>query len=318
MDIEALVNGLGITSGEPAGEADARINSQILLQIRLPRVIAGLLVGAALAAAGVIYQGLLRNPLADPFVIGASGGAALGIVGGHLLLALLIVPAALGSTVIPLLGFLGALAAVWLVYLLASGRPQVTSSSLVLTGFAIGSLLGAANFLLLLTAQPLRERLLEHLSWMLGGVKVVGWAPLVVTAPPLLVALLAAILLARQLDYLALGPAGAARLGVNIAHARALFIVLASLLTALAVSLSGIVALVGLLVPHAVRLLIGPANRMLLPTSALAGGAYLVLIDLMARFIWRPTELPVGILAALLGAPALVWLLRRAGGSYDF
>ncbi len=299
------------------GSGDAELATRILLQIRLPRLAGGFLVGAALAAAGVLYQGLLRNPLADPFVIGASGGAGLGIVLGQILLIYLGMPAG-GAALIPALGFAGALAAVWMVFLIAGRRGRRSNSTLVLTGFAVSSLLGALNLLVLLTAQPLRERLLESISWILGGVKVSGWTPIGLALPAIAACLALGMALARQLDYLALGSSGAIRLGVNVAHLRIALLLAASLLTAIAVALAGIVALVGLLVPHAARLVLGPANRLLLPVAAILGGGYLVLVDLIARTAFAPAEIPVGILAALLGTPVFLWLLRRNRFGYDF
>ena len=308
----------GIFCGaDRVGPGDTELATRILLQIRLPRLAGGFLVGAALAAAGVIYQGLLRNPLADPFVIGASGGAGLGIVLGQLLLFQFGTPSA-GGVLIPALGFAGALGAVWMVFLIAGRRGRRSNSTLVLIGFAVSSLLGALNLLILLTAQPLRERLLESISWVLGGVKVAGWTPISLALPAVGICLVLGIALARQIDYLSLGAAGAARLGVNVSLLRVLLLLLASLLTAIAVALAGIVALVGLLVPHAARLLLGPGNRLLLPAAAILGGAYMVTVDLIARTVFAPAEIPVGILAALFGAPAFLWLLRRDRHGYDF
>lgn len=299
------------------GPGDAELATRILLQIRLPRLAGGFLVGAALASAGVIYQGLLRNPLADPFIVGASGGAGLGIVCGQILVIYAGLPAG-GAALIPALGFAGALGAVWMVFLIAGRRGRRSNSTLVLTGFAVSSLLGALNLLILLTAQPLRERLLESVSWILGGVKVSGWTPVALALPAIAVCVALGFVFARQLDYLALGGAGAARLGVSVARLRVALLLAASLLTAIAVALAGIVALVGLLVPHAARLVLGPANRLLLPVAAILGGAYLVLVDLIARTAFAPAEIPVGILAALLGTPVFLWLLRRDRFGYDF
>ncbi len=308
---------IAFCGADQIGPGDTELAARILFQIRLPRLAGGFLVGAALAAAGVFYQGLLRNPLADPFVIGASGGAGLGIVLGQLLLAHLGLPPS-GSALIPGLGFVGAMGAVWMVFLLAGQRGRRSNSTLVLTGFAVSSLLGALNLLVLLTAQPLRERLLESISWVLGGVKVSGWAPVGYALPAVLGCLALGFVLSRQIDYLALGSAGAVRLGVDVRRLRTALLLLASLLTAIAVALAGIVALVGLLVPHAARLVLGPGNRLLLPVAAVLGGSYLVLVDLVARTAFAPAEIPVGILAALFGAPLFLWLLRRNRFGYDF
>jgi iron complex transport system permease protein len=311
------VNWMLSCGADRIGPGDTELATRILMQIRLPRVAGGFMVGAALAAAGVLYQGLLRNPLADPFVIGASGGAGLGIVLGQILLVYLGSPGG-GGALVPGLGFVGALAAVWMVFLIAGRRGRRSNSTLVLTGFAVSSLLGALNLLILLTAQPLRERLLESISWVLGGVKVSGWTPIGMAFPAIAICLVVGFSLARQLDYLALGGAGAVRLGVNVDRLRIALLCAASLLTAVAVALAGIVALVGLLVPHVVRLVLGPANRLLLPVAAILGGAYLVLVDLVARTAFAPAEIPVGILAAVLGTPVFLWLLRRHRFGYDF
>jgi iron complex transport system permease protein len=292
------------------------VDEQILLGIRLPRVVAAAGVGCALAVAGVLFQGLLRNPLADPFIIGSSGGAALGAGIGALVLNLQFT--VLGFGIVPLLGFLGAFTAVWLVYALSRHRGRTSISSLILAGFAIGSVAGAFNSLLLLLSDQLQLRVVHTLSWLLGGVAVNGWGPVATVVPAITVAAIAGFLLTARLNALALGEKGAARVGVNVERTKLAVIAIASLLTALAVSVSGLVAFVGLLIPHAVRLLIGPNNRLLLPAAALAGAAYLIAMDLLARSVLAPIELPVGIFTAIVGSPFFIVLLRRARGSYEF
>ncbi len=308
-----LWNALPFADVEPWWSAT---DAQILLSIRLPRVLAAGGVGASLAIAGVMFQGLLRNPLADPFVIGSSGGAALGAVVGTLLLGLQFT--ALGFGIIPLLGFLGSFTAVWIVFLLSRHRGRTSISGLILAGFAIGSVAGAFNALLVLLSDQLQLRIVQTLSWILGGISVNGWTPLATVLPLMLGGAIAGLLLTARLNALVLGERGAARVGVDIERTKLLIIAVASLLTALAVSLSGLVAFVGLLIPHAVRLVIGPNNRLLLPTAALTGAAYLILMDLLARTVLAPVELPVGIFTAIVGSPFFIVLLRRTRGAYEF
>ena len=266
--------------------------------------------------AGVLYQGLLRNPLADPFVIGASGGAALGAAIGLLLIGLNVT--LLGFGIVPMFGFVGAFGAVWIVYGLARDRGQVSVSNLILAGFAMSALAGALNALVVYLGDQLQLRVIRAFTWILGGISVSGWTPVATVLPVIMVAGLVSFALASRLNALALGEHGAARVGVDVERTKVVVIALASLLAAMAVSLSGLVAFVGLLIPHAVRLVIGPDNRLLLPAAALAGAAYLVLMDLAARTVLAPVELPVGIFTAIVGVPFFIFLLRRARGSYGF
>ncbi len=291
-------------------------SERILFSIRLPRVLAAATVGAALSAAGVLYQGLLRNPLADPFIVGASGGAAVGAAAGSLLLALHFT--LLGFGIIPLLGFVGSFAAVWIVYTLSRHHGRSSISGLLLAGFAVGSVSGALNALAILLSGRLQLRIVQNFTWLLGGISVTGWTPLLTVLPPMVLAGGFAFFLTARLNAMALGEGGAARVGVDVERTKFMIIGLASLLTALAVSISGLVSFVGLMVPHAVRIVIGPNNRLLLPASMLAGAAYLALMDLLARWVLAPVDLPVGILTAIVGSPFFIVLLRRARGQYEF
>lgn len=291
-------------------------DQQILIGIRLPRVLAAAGVGASLSIAGVMFQGLLRNPLADPFVIGASGGAAMGAAAGTFLLGLQFT--AFGFGVIPLLGFLGSFAAVWIVFVLARHHGRARISGLILVGFAVSSVAGAVNALLVMLSDQLQLRMVQTLTWILGGISVNGWTPLATVLPVMAVGGVAGMLLTARLNALVLGERGAVRVGVDIERTKLFVIAVASLLTAVAVSLSGLIAFVGLLIPHAVRLVIGPNNRLLLPAAALAGAAYLILMDLIARTLLAPMELPVGIFTAIVGSPFFIILLRRVRGNYEF
>jgi iron complex transport system permease protein len=290
-------------------EADAAI----LLQLRLPRVLGAFIVGSSLATAGALMQGVFRNPLADPYVLGSSAGAGFGAV---LAMALSLRFSALGFGPVPVLAFMGALGAILLVYSLARVGWRTPTTHLLLAGVAVSSLLASAMSFLMLYSRLAQTQLPSMLAWLLGGVALSGWAELRVLGPLLALALLGAWATARLLDALALGEEGAAHLGVPVERAKLLAIAAAALLTALAVSISGLVGFVGLVVPHCIRLLVGPGHRLLVPACALGGGAFLVLVDLLARTLLAPAEAPVGLLTALLGAPFFLWLLRRSRGGY--
>ncbi len=291
-------------------------DEKILLWIRLPRVVAAGGVGAALAAAGVLFQGLLRNPLADPFIIGSSGGAAMGAAVGTVLLSLQI--SFLGFGIVPILGFLGSFGAVWIVYGISRYRGRTNISGLILAGFAIGSVAGAVNALIILLSDQLQIRAVQTFAWILGGVSVNGWTQVLTVTPATLAAIAIAFLLTAKLNAMAIGEGGATRVGIDVERLKLVVLAVGSLLTALAVSVSGLVAFVGLIIPHAIRLVIGPNNRLLLPAAAIGGATYLILMDLLARTLLAPVELPVGIFTAIVGSPFFILLLRRARGSYEF
>lgn len=285
----------------------------IFFDLRLPRVIAAALVGLALATAGALFQGLLRNPLADPYVIGTSGGASLGAVIGIMLSTPLTL---LGFGVVPLAAFVGALGAMALVYQIAriGGRTPVVT--LLLAGFAVSTMLGYSVSFLLIVNDRLQLNLPRVYAWLLGGITVSAWSQLLVIGPLIALTALASLSFGRSLNALSLGEEMAAQLGVPIEREKLLLIVAGSLLTAAAVSISGLIGFVGLIVPHIIRLGCGPDNRLLLPASGLAGAAFLVVADLLARTIITPTELPVGILTAFLGGPFFLYLLRSRRQEY--
>lgn len=312
LDHEALIllESLGVPGIERVwSDAD----EAILLQLRLPRVFGAFVVGAGLACAGALMQGVFRNPLADPYVLGSSAGAGLGAV---LATALSLRWTALGFGPVPVFAFFGALGAMALVYMLARVGWRTPTTHLLLSGIAVGALLGALTRFVMLLSPAVEARLQSVLMWLLGGVALSGWTELRLLVPMLVVGVCGAWMLARPLDALSLGEHGAAHLGVPVERAKLLAIVAASFLIALSVSISGLVGFVGLIVPHGVRLVAGPAHRMLIPASALAGGAFLVLIDLAGRLIIAPAEMPAGLLTALLGAPFFLYLLRRRGRDY--
>jgi ABC-type Fe3+-siderophore transport system permease subunit len=285
----------------------------IFFSIRLPRVAGAALVGAALATAGVLFQGLLRNPLADPYALGVSGGAALGGALGFLLTLSFSV---LGFNPVPVLAFLGALAAMALVYGLAQSGGRAPVVTLLLAGFAVSAIMGYAVSFLLIVNDHFRLNLPRIYGWLLGGISVTQWSQLVLVVIMVGVAMCGGWLLRHSLDALSLGEEAAQQLGVSVESDKRLVIVLGAILTGAAVAIGGLIGFVGLFAPHVTRLVIGPRHGLLLPAAALVGAAFLVLADLLARSLLPPTEIPVGILTALVGGPFFLWLLRRERREY--
>jgi iron complex transport system permease protein len=307
----AVAHQLGLTSG-PISWSDAE--QTIVMSVRMPRVLGAALVGAALAVSGVLYQGLLRNPLADPFVIGASGGAALAAT-----VALVVLPSlglVVGFGIVPLCAFGGALIAVALVYQLSRVGSSTPLTTLLLAGFAVSALMTAGMALLMVVSDRLQMRLRSLFALLMGGISVGGWEQLLIVLPLIVIGLAVALLYGRTLNAFALGEEGAAYVGVEVERQKTLIVIVATWLTATAVTISGLVGFVGLVVPHGLRLLVGPDHRLLLPGSALAGAAFLVLMDALARAVIRPAELPLGVLTACIGGPLFLWLLRRARRGY--
>ncbi len=287
----------------------------IIFQIRLPRVLAAALVGTALSVAGALFQGLLRNPLADPYVIGVSGGAGLGATVGVLVSTHFSI---LGFGAVPGLALLGALGTVVLVYRLSriAGRTPVVT--LLLAGFAVSIMLGYAMSFLLIVNDRLQLNTPFIYAWLLGGISVVRWAQVGTIAFVAVIGTALAFVLARSLNALSLGEEYAQHLGIPVEAHKAAIIAVGSLLTAAAVSGGGLIGFVGLIVPHFLRLVFGPNHTRLLPLVALGGAAFLVTADLLARAVMPPTELPVGILTAFVGGPAFLFLLGRSKREYRF
>lgn len=288
----------------PWGGSVEKVNVTIVWDLRLARALLAALIGAGLAAAGAAFQGLFRNPLADPFIVGASGGAALG--------ATLAITAGLrwsgaGFGPVPLAAFAGAILAVFVVYLVAETGGHAPAVALLLAGAALSTVLSAAVSLLML----LNDRALhEVFTWLLGGLGGRSWSHLKASTPYLLVGLSVLWLLARPLDALASGEETAQSLGLSLPHARGAIVAAASLTTAAAVAVGGIIGFVGLIAPHAARLLFGADHHRLIPASALLGALLLLLADDLARTVVAPVELPVGIVTALLGGPFFLYLLK--------
>lgn len=295
---------LGLRSG--AGASWPAAHEAIVWSLRVPRVLLGMGVGAGLGVAGGAFQGLFRNPMADPYVIGVSSGAALGAA-----LAITFHPpvGVLGLGSVPLAAFVGALATAFVVYSLARVGRDVPVGNLLLSGVAVGSFLSAVVSLVLILS---RKNLDQVVYWLMGSLSGRGWTYLGAAVPYLVAGTATLLLLARDLNALLLGDEEAAHLGVPVEHTKRVILVASSLLTAACVAACGIIGFVGLVVPHMVRLVVGPDHRVLLPVSALAGSLLLVLADLVARTALRPAELPVGVVTALIGGPFFLYLLRRS------
>jgi iron complex transport system permease protein len=286
----------------------AASSETIVLTLRLPRVLTALIVGFGLSVAGVTFQGLLRNPLADPYVLGTASGAALGAAIGVLLP---VQVAWLGLGLTNVLAFVGALAAIAIVYRVAGGGGRSTMTSILLTGYAVGSMLAAGLSLAMYLSGAQLRQIFFYLLGSLGGA---DWQSLLLGVPIIAGGSMLILARARSLNGLLLGDDTALHLGVDVRRERAVLLALASLVTAAAVALAGLIGFVGLVVPHIVRLVVGPNARVVLPLSAIWGGAFLVVADLGARLAG---ELPVGIITVVIGAPVFVLLLRRYRTGYQ-
>jgi iron complex transport system permease protein len=285
------------------------VAAQALLQLRLPRLVVAVLVGAALAQSGAAMQALFRNPLAEPGLVGVSAGAALAAAAVFAGLPYWIGSLALQAWLLPLAAFAGGLATAVLVLRIARAHGITRMTTLLLTGAAVNAFVAAMVGLLAATAGD--NALRGFTLWLYGDLGRAGWPELAVAGPLLLAAILWLPREGRALDALLLGDAEAAHLGVDVESLRRRVLLLAVLAAACAVALAGMIGFVGLIVPHAIRLLAGPGHRRLLPASALLGAAVLIFADVVARRVAAPAELPVGILTALLGAPFFVLLLLR-------
>ena len=291
--------------GDKHGENNAY--STIIWQLRLPRVLLAFLVGSILASAGCAYQGVFRNPLADPYLLGVSAGAGLGAT---------LVIAYAGTTrdiYLPVAAFGGAIAAVSITYLL--GRSAISgrsSTALILAGVAVASVLTAAQTLV---QQQNTDVLREVYTWILGRLSTSGWSELLIIAPYILLCSVVLLQSRRVLDVFSVGDDEAQTMGLPVAQARGAIIVAASLGTAAAVSFTGLIGFVGIIVPHILRLVVGSSYRILLPLSMFYGGIFLVLADILARTVLAPQEIPIGVVTALLGAPFFLFVLgsRRSG-----
>jgi iron complex transport system permease protein len=309
----SLLQYIGLDRGVDATSSTYRI----VTIVRLPGLMVAALVGAALACAGATMQGLFRNPLADPGIIGVSAGASLGVV-------LVITQAAtlgdlwrlsdspIQDTLwrVPIAAFVGAMLAALVVYVLSLQRGRTNLAALLLAGVALNAVMGAITSVLLLRSGD-ATTMRSVLSWLVGSLEGRGWDYFHVVKWPVLISGLMIILYSRDLNLLVIGEESAQSLGVNVPRVRLVLLALSSLITASAVSIAGAISFVGLIVPHMLRLVIGPDHRVLLPASLIGGAAFLVFADALARSIIAPEQLPVGIVTALVGGPFFLFLLWR-------
>ncbi len=302
IDVAAAVRWL--LSGADTVHPWSATDQTILFSIRLPRIVFAGIVGGSLAAAGVVFQGLLRNPLADPYILGISSGAAVGALCA-LLLGVAFAPGVSGSA------FLGALLTVILVYGIARTRTELHSATLLLAGVIVNAFFGAVIMFLIATAGD--KKLHNAMFWLMGDLSLALWPEIFLAGVFLLVGFVLIFINARALNLIAVSEETAGQLGVPVERTKTLLLLAASLITGVAVSVSGIIGFAGLIVPHLMRMLLGSDHRLLLPSSVLFGGAFLMVADTLARTILAPSELPVGVITALCGAPYFIYLLRRKG-----
>jgi len=278
---------------------------QIILNVRMPRVLLGMLVGAALAIAGAAFQGVLRNPLADPFTLGVSSGAS---VGAAFLIYFGLHFAFLGQWTIPVVAFLTGAVSLWIVMRLANENGKLRKETLILSGVVMQAFLGAiVSFMVAMSKQVVNE----IMFWLMGSLAMRGWEFSLVIGPYVLIGSCVLFAYARALNLFALGERQAAHLGVHVERTKLVVLCAATLLAAAAVSVAGVIGFVGLIVPHIVRLIVGPDYRLLLPLSAVGGAIFVLMADTVARTALAPVEIPLGVVTAFLGAPFFAYLLKR-------
>lgn len=279
--------------------------STIIFKIRLPHTVLIAMTGAALSGSGAAYQGLFRNPLADPFLIGVASGAGLGAVAA---MSIRWPGELLGLYTIPMAAFVGATATVVVVYSIARVSNTLPTTTLILAGVAVSSFTTSlTSFLMIRSTDEIRRAI----GWMLGGAVMNGWPPVLAALPYIVIGLCALMLCGHALNVLQFGEEQAQQLGLPVERVKALILLAASLTTAAAVAFSGIIGFIGLIVPHLVRMLWGTDYKRLIPLSILGGGTVLLFADLLARMVLAPQVLPIGIVTSLAGAPFFLWVLRR-------
>jgi iron complex transport system permease protein len=290
----------------PAGIQNERLKETsriIIWKIRLPRIILTVIAGMGLGVSGAVFQGIFRNPMANPYILGISSGAAfgvtLGMTMGHQI-------TFLGIGAIPISAFIGAISASVVVYLISGGGRDILP--LLLSGIAMGFLLSAMMSLLMYFN---RSQLENIIYWTMGSFNAANWQKVGITAPVILPGSIFIILFSRDLNLIVLGEDSASSLGISVKKSRLTFLLISTIITASAVAVSGVIGFVGLIVPHAMRIITGPDHRTLIPYSMLGGAILLLISDTIARTIMAPTEIPVGIVTSLLGAPFFLFLLNR-------
>lgn len=276
----------------------------IIWNIRLPRVVLGVLVGMSLSITGAAFQGLFKNPMADPYIIGISSGAALGAT---LAIVFSLSFSILNISTINIFAFIGGLIAVFLVYNIARVKNKTPTTTLLLAGVAVGQFFTAImSFIMVLNDKDLSK----IIYWTLGSLSGKGWSPIINIGPIIIITALIISFYSRDLNILLTGEEAAQSLGINVEKTKLIVLILGTLITSLVVSISGIIGFVGLIIPHIVRIILGPDHRRLLPASALIGGMFMVFADTIARTIISPVEIPVGIITALFGGPFFIYLLK--------
>lgn len=293
----------GLIGGDEA--ALAARESAILFNVRLPRVVMAALVGAALATAGAAYQAVFRNPLADPYLLGISSGASLAVTVAILF--------GVAAAAIPLIGFLGGVLAVAVTYIAGTSLGDRSSPvTVILAGVAVAAFANAMQQFLL---QRNEDSLRQVYGWMLGQLGTATWKSVLTVALPIALGVCVIVASSRSLDVLSVGDSEAASLGLNVELVRVVMVCAATLITAAAVSVSGLIGFVGIIVPHTLRLLVGPGHRLLLPLVVLVGAMFLQFADIIGRTALAPAEVPVGVVTAAIGGPFFLFLLRRYGKS---
>jgi iron complex transport system permease protein len=278
---------------------------QIVLKVRFPRIMLAVLVGACLSLAGAGFQGVLRNPLADPYTLGVASGSA---VGASFLILFGLQTAIVGIWSVPIVAFMTGMLSLLIVLRLASMNGKFQLETLILSGVVVQAFLGSfVSFMVSLSDQVVNE----ILNWLMGSLTFKGWAEVGVLVPYLVIGLLVLLSYGRTLNLFALGERQAEHLGINVGRTRLIVLMVSTLITAAAVSMSGTVGFVGLVVPHLVRLMVGPDYRMIIPITALFGASYLLWADTLARLLLSPTEIPLGVVTSFLGAPFFIYLLRK-------
>ncbi|MEO9648936.1 MAG: iron ABC transporter permease [Roseobacter sp.] len=299
------------------GQPLTRIEAIVLWEIRAPRLVLGLIVGAALAVGGAVMQGLFRNPLAEPGLVGVSAGAGLGAISAIVLGALtpIWITQLIGNHLLPVAAFLGGWCSTLLLYQVSTRRGRTSVATMLLAGIALGALAGAVSGILVFISDD--QQLRDLTFWGLGSLSGASWDKVSTAGPIILFSVLFACRLGRGLNALALGEATAAHIGLNVQHVKHLAILTVAAATGAAVAVSGGIGFIGIVVPHLLRLATGPDHRPLLINSALLGALLLVLADMIARTAIAPSELPIGIVTAVLGAPVFLWILLRQRGMVD-
>ncbi len=282
----------------------------IILKVRLPRVLLGVLVGAALSSVGAAFQGMFKNPMADPYVIGISSGAALGasiiIISGLNISLLKLSSVSIGA-------FLGAMISTFIVYFISKIKNKVPINTLLLSGIAVGQLFTAImSFLMVIHTKDVNK----IIFWTLGSFSSKGWDELIPITVPVLFSIAVLNFFSRDLNVMLTGEESARSMGIEVERVKLTILVICAFMTAMVVSVSGIIGFIGLIIPHIIRLVIGPDHRILLPSSALVGGIFMIFADTIARTIISPTEVPVGIITAMFGAPFFLYLLLKKKKAY--